>query len=269
MPMKKILFTTTTLILSSIAFASDEKPKVSFCNAEECELQGTVTESLQETRAKLSEWAHANQTVMGNYDTLAALLSQAYHKEKSMTAQEIQEVCMGVEFAAEKHQLQTRKNPEKTPYISHPIGVANYLIDTGEVRDPSIIIGALLHDTVEDTQTTWEEIEKRFGVRVANYVREMTDDKSLDKEARKRSQIVAASQKSKGAAQIKLADKLYNLNDLSHQPPKDWSQLRIDQYYEWAHSVIHRLPKVNDKLFQAVNDVINAHWENEQDSETD
>jgi guanosine-3',5'-bis(diphosphate) 3'-pyrophosphohydrolase len=267
--MKKIilpLLATATLAMTSVAFANDEKPRVSLCNTEECEVEDAVTESLQETRKKVSELAHANAAVMKNYDVFASLLNHAYHKEKSMTAQEIQDVCVGVEFAAEKHRLQTRKNPEKTPYISHPIGVANHLMDEGEVRDPAIIIGALLHDTMEDTQTTWEEIERTFGTTVVDYVREVTDDKSLAREVRKRFQVITASHKSKGAAQIKLADKLYNLNDLFNQPPKDWSQTRIDRYYEWAQSVVDRLPKVNDKLLQAVDDIINSYWEKEQDS---
>jgi len=92
----------------------------------------------------------------------------------------------------------------------------------------------------------------------------VTDDKSLEGEVRKRLQVINASHKSAGAAQIKLADKLYNLNDLMRAPPAGWSQARIDQYYEWAQSVVDRLPKANDKLFAAVDDVINTYWEKQQ-----
>jgi guanosine-3',5'-bis(diphosphate) 3'-pyrophosphohydrolase len=241
---------------------ADEKPKVSLCQETECAVtENPVQQTLQETRTKLSELVHNDSVVMKNFDNLGAILHVAFKKEKSMTVQEIQEICSGIRFAAEKHRFQTRKNIEKTPYISHPIGVAYNLMGTGEVRETSVIIGALLHDTVEDTQTTFEEIESKFGKQVANLVREVTDDKSLAKEARKRLQVINASHKSKGAAQIKLADKLFNLNDLYNNPPSDWTQARIDRYYEWAQSVIDRLPVANDKLYDAVEEIINQYWE--------
>jgi (p)ppGpp synthase/HD superfamily hydrolase len=251
-------------LIASAGFTSEEKPKVSICNAEEGETENSVKSSLQETRKKVAELAHDNKTVMKNFDAFAEILNSAYRKEKSMTVQEIQQICSALEFAADKHRLQTRKNPEKTPYISHPIGVAYNLMSVGEVRDSSIIMGALLHDTVEDTQTTFEEIEAKFGKQVTGYVRELTDDRSLAKEARKRLQVINASNRSKGAAQIKLADKLYNLNDLFINPPDDWTQARIDRYYEWAQSVVDRLPKSNDKLLSAVDDLINSYWEKQQ-----
>lgn len=251
--------------VATVGFTSDEKPKILMCNAEDCEVEDTVRSSLEETRKKVSSLARDNATVMEKYDAFADVINIAYRKERSITAQEVQEICAGVEFAAEKHRLQTRKNAEKTPYISHPIGVAHHLMDIGEVRDTPVIIGALLHDTLEDTQTTYAEIEAKFGKQVADYVSEMTDDKSLATEARKRLQVINAAHKSKGAAQIKLADKLYNLNDLLESPPKDWTQSRIDHYYEWAQSVINRLPKANDKLLGALDEVIDSYWEKQQE----
>ena len=253
-----IIAATTALT----GYAEEEKPKVSLSPSVENEnVENPIAQSLQESRKKLADLAHSDAVVMKNYDNLAEILLVAYQKEKSMTTQEIQEVCSGVDFAAEKHRFQTRKNKEKTPYISHPIGVAYYLMNTGKVRDAAVIIGALLHDTVEDTQTSFEEIEKKFGAQVAGFVREVTDDKSLSKEARKRFQVINASHKSKGAAQIKLADKLFNLNDLLNNPPPDWSQTRIDRYYEWAQSVVDRLPEANDQLLGAVEKMINEYWE--------
>jgi hypothetical protein len=254
-------------ITASGTYANEEKPKVSLCQGEECIVaENPVPQTLQETRKRVVELAHNDVIVMKNFDNLADILNVAYQKEKSMTAQEIQEICSGIEFAAEKHRLQTRKNKEKTPYISHPIGVAHNLMNVGEIRETSVIIGALLHDTVEDTQTTFEEIENKFGKQIAGLVREVTDDKSLAKEARKRFQVINASHKSKGAAQIKLADKLFNLNDLFNNPPQDWTQTRIDRYYEWAQSVIDRLPSANDKLYEAVEGIINKYWEQQDTS---
>lgn len=263
---KSLFFFLAAIITTGCAFATDDKPKVSLCHGDECSVTDQVKQSLQDTRARISELAHNDAVVMKHFDALANALNIAYHKEKSLTAQEVTEICSGIEFAAEKHRLQTRKNKEKTPYISHPLGVAYNLMWIGDVRDSFIIIGALLHDTVEDTQTTFEEIEKKFGKEVAQLVKEVTDDKSLATDARKRLQVISASHKSKGAAQIKLADKLYNLTDLYSNPPSDWSQKRIDQYYEWAKSVVDRLPKSNDKLQSAVDKMINDYWEKQATS---
>lgn len=267
--MKKIFLPIIAIAFASMGvFASEEKPKVSLCQGnEDCPVMGdAVKQNLQETRNRVAELAHHDSVVMKYFDSLAEILKLAFHKEKSMTAQEIAHICASIEFAAEKHRFQTRKNKEKTPYISHPIGVAYNLMKIGDVRESPVIIGALLHDTVEDTQTTFEEIEQKFGTDVANLVKEVTDDKSLSKEARKRLQVINAAYKSKSAAQIKLADKLFNLTDLLNNPPNEWSQSRIDHYYEWAQSVIDRLPKSNDKLYEAVEKVINDYWEKQTSS---
>lgn len=106
------------------------------------------------------------------------------------------------------------------------------MIQEGNVYDPSVIIAALLHDTVEDTDTTFEEIEKHFGEKVKKIVQEVTDDKSLPKQERKRLQVVNASQKSFEAKLVKLADKLYNLRDLEKETPVGWSADRVDEYFK-------------------------------------
>lgn len=269
--MKKFIAPLCAALLATTGgFANEEKPKVSICQGEECNKATAedVKNTLQETRGRIAELSHNDPVVMKNYDALADSLTAAFQKEKSMTAPEVAQVCTAIEFAADKHRLQTRKNKEKTPYISHPIGVANNLMEVGEVRETSVIIGALLHDTVEDTQTTFEEIEGKFGSYVASLIKEVTDDRSLASEARKRLQVINAAHKSKGAAQIKLADKLFNLNDLFNNPPSDWTQARIDRYYEWAQSVVDRLPKANDKLHDAIEDVINNYWEKQETSKT-
>lgn len=264
---KYILSMAAVALVTTSGFANEESPKASLCQDDECDVIGDeVKQSMQVTRGRIAELAHNDPVVMKNFDALADVVNNAYRKEKSITAQEVAQICSGIDFAAEKHRLQTRKNKEKTPYISHPLGVAYNLMEVGHVRDSSVIIGALLHDTVEDTQTTFEEIENNFGKQVASLVKEVTDDKSLATEARKRLQVINASHKSKGAAQIKLADKLYNLNDLFNNPPSDWTQTRIDRYYEWAQSVVDRLPKANDKLQEAVEDVINHYWEKQESS---
>ena len=138
--------------------------------------------------------------------------------------------CMN--FAAIKHRDQRRKNKEQAPYINHPIGVAFILTDTGNIDDLETIQAALLHDTVEDTDTTFEEIKNAFGLGVCSIVKEVTDDKSLPKMERKRLQIEHAKTASRKAKLVKLADKLYNLRDLMRLPPLGWDEARVQEYFE-------------------------------------
>ena len=83
-----------------------------------------------------------------------------------------------------------------------------------------MIVGAILHDTVEDTDTSLDEIEAVFGKPVRDIVAEVTDNKDLAKEERKRLQIVHSPHKSPRAKLVKLADKLYNLRDIVRLPPE-------------------------------------------------
>lgn len=129
-------------------------------------------------------------------------------------------VMKAADFAARKHRDQRRKDPQKTPYINHPIGVANILINEGDIDDPVVLQAALLHDTVEDTDTTLDEIEEHFGTKVRGIVDEVSDDKDLSKQERKRLQVVHAPHKSREAKLVKLADKLYNLRDLHRVVPE-------------------------------------------------
>src|ERR1051326_1688623 len=98
-------------------------------------------------------------------------------------------IIKAVRFAATKHRSQRRKNAEASPYVNHVIQVAELLWEVGEVRDPALIIAALLHDTIEDTETTPNEIESLFGKGVLSVVLEVTDDKSLKDAQRKQLQV--------------------------------------------------------------------------------
>jgi len=141
-------------------------------------------------------------------------------------------------FAADKHRGQRRKDEQGTPYINHPIHVANLLASVGGITDLSILQAGLLHDTVEDTNTSGEEIEQRFGSTVRKLVMEVTDDKTLEKHERKRKQIEKAPNLSAGAKVIKLADKIANLADIVASPPVGWSLERRRQYLAWSNDVI-------------------------------
>lgn len=157
-------------------------------------------------------------------------------------------LLQALKFAAEKHVQQRRKNAEATPYINHPIEVAEHLARVGGISDEDVLIAALLHDTIEDTKTTLAELESVFGSRVAGIVMECTDDKSLEKLERKRLQIVNAPKKSPDAKCVKIADKTCNLASILIDPPKDWSVCRQREYFEWAEQVIRGLVGVNEQL---------------------
>ncbi len=123
-----------------------------------------------------------------------------------MKLNETKSLLKALAFAAEKHRFQKRKDTAGTPYINHPIDVALTLAETGEETDEDLIVAAILHDTIEDTQTSPEEIVEQFGYAVLNLVLEVTDDKNLPKEERKKLQIMNASKKSESARKLKLAD---------------------------------------------------------------
>lgn len=161
-----------------------------------------------------------------------------------------------LKFAAEKHAGQRRKSKNAAPYINHPIEVAEHLATVGDISDEDILIAALLHDTVEDTDATYAEIQSQFGSHVADLVMECTDDKKLDKAERKRLQIVNAPHKTDGAKCIKIADKTSNLYAILQDPPKDWSLERQREYFQWAEAVVEGLLGVNKKLDEAVNAVL-------------
>ena len=156
-----------------------------------------------------------------------------------------------LEFAAAKHRTQRRKGRGASPYINHPIEVARALADVGGVTDPEILSAAILHDTVEDTQTTPAELEERFGTRVRSLVEEMTDDKKLTQPERKRLQIVHAPTLSPGARLIKLGDKLCNVRDVIHDPPDSWDPVRRKAYLAWAKEVVDQIRGANEALEQA------------------
>jgi len=151
-------------------------------------------------------------------------------------------------FAADKHRDQRRKGTEASPYINHPIAAANVLANEAGVLDPITLAASLLHDTIEDTGTTMEELVRAFGPEVAAVVAEVTDDKSLPKQERKRLQVVHAGELSARAKLVKLADKICNLRDLDRSPPQDWPVERRREYFDWTKQVIDRLRGANARL---------------------
>jgi GTP diphosphokinase / guanosine-3',5'-bis(diphosphate) 3'-diphosphatase len=166
----------------------------------------------------------------------------------TIPAQQIPFILKALEFAAIKHRDQRRKDVAASPYINHPIALASILATEGGVLDPTVIVAALLHDTIEDTETTSEELKAAFGAQVAGIVMEVTDDKSLPKADRKRLQVEHAPHISEAAKLVKLADKIANLRDMSASPPADWPLDRRREYFDWAKQVVDGMGAVSYQL---------------------
>jgi (p)ppGpp synthase/HD superfamily hydrolase len=141
-------------------------------------------------------------------------------------------------FAAAKHVNDRRKGEAAEPYVNHLAEVADLVARATGGGDVEAIIAAVLHDTVEDTDTTFAEIEARFGARVAALVAEVTDDKTLAKAERKRLQIEHARHASPAAKIIKLADKTSNLRAMAVSPPRGWPAERRAEYLAWSLAVV-------------------------------
>jgi guanosine-3',5'-bis(diphosphate) 3'-pyrophosphohydrolase len=174
-----------------------------------------------------------------------------------------------IKFSADKHRNQRRKGSDAAPYINHPIDVADILWRIGSVRDIETIVAAILHDTLEDTDTTPSEIEALFGREVLSLVQEVTDDKTLPKKERKRLQVVNAHHKSAAAKQIKLADKISNVNDIGNCPPEDWPLERRLNYLDWADDVVLGLRGVNRALEEHYDEAIRRTRKRLEDQYTD
>jgi (p)ppGpp synthase/HD superfamily hydrolase len=143
-----------------------------------------------------------------------------------------------VKFSAEKHRDQRRKGVDSSPYINHPIEVAEAIATIAGVSDLTTLVAAVLHDTIEDTHTTPDEIELAFGRDVRLLVQEVTDDKSLPKSERKRLQVEHAAHISRSAQLIKIADKMSNVRDVKNHPPADWSIQRRREYLDFSDRVV-------------------------------
>ncbi len=156
-------------------------------------------------------------------------------------AQAVSEVLRAAVYAAAQHGLQTRKDKSEAPYINHPIGVAELLCRVAGVADPAVLQAALLHDTVEDTITTPEQLETLFGSRVRVIVMEVTDDESLPKPQRKQLQVINAPRLSHEARLIRIADKIYNCSEMRPDSPVNWNRERKLDYLNWASTVVNRI----------------------------
>jgi guanosine-3',5'-bis(diphosphate) 3'-pyrophosphohydrolase len=147
-------------------------------------------------------------------------------------------VLRAADAAARWHVHHRRKGPAQEPYINHLLEVASLVAEATHGKDPDLVIAALLHDSIEDQEVPRELIAREFGKRVADLVKEVTDDKTLAKEIRKEEQVKTARRKSTGAKIIKLAAKTSNLRGIAFSPAPTWSVKRRLDYIDWAKKVV-------------------------------
>lgn len=164
-----------------------------------------------------------------------------------MPLNETARIMEAARYAAEKHANQKRKGEAGEPYVNHVIEVA-HLVSTVAGDDTNVVIAALLHDVIEDTDVTPEEMRRQFGQDVTDLVMEMTDDKTLPKKERKRLQVLHAPNMSARAQTIKLADKISNLQSILVSPPAKWDYERKRQYFDWGKQVVDALSSPNPIL---------------------
>ena len=160
----------------------------------------------------------------------------------------VADLLAAAQFAAHQHRKQKRKGADRVPYVNHVLQVADILARVGKVDDRDVLLAAILHDTIEDTGTKRAELARRFGRKVASLVEEVSDDKSLPKQERKRLQIEHAPHLSRGAKLVKLGDKISNVAEVGAAPARGWSRERRRRYVEWSRSVVAGCRGVNVAL---------------------
>jgi GTP diphosphokinase / guanosine-3',5'-bis(diphosphate) 3'-diphosphatase len=172
----------------------------------------------------------------------------ATDKTNPESSDSVRRIMAAARFAAEKHAQQKRKGENAEPYFNHLLEVAELIAASSPELDVELVMAAFLHDTVEDTGVTSQELEQRFGNDVADLVAEVTDDKSLPKETRKQLQVEHTPGKSPRAQTLKLADKISNLRAIISSPPMGWSRERKQEYFEWAKRVVSGIASPNEYL---------------------
>jgi GTP diphosphokinase / guanosine-3',5'-bis(diphosphate) 3'-diphosphatase len=172
-------------------------------------------------------------------------------------------LSQATDYAARQHSAQRRKGERAEPYVNHVIEVAAMLAEATGGGDAVLVMGGLLHDTIEDTGTDYAELVRRFGEEVAALVQQVTDDKALPKDVRKRLQVEETPSKSVRARLLKIADKTSNLRGLITSPPAGWTRERLRDYVVWAEQVVRSCRGLNATLeaqFDEAYDTARRHF---------
>ena len=177
--------------------------------------------------------------------------------------QDILLIARALDFAARKHVSQRRKGLAEEPYFNHLAEVARLLAEATDGEDANLVAAGLLHDTIEDQGVLHEDLVSAFNQDIADLVREVTDDKSLEKDERKRLQVERAPHKSDRAKMLKIADKTSNLRSILNSPPPDWDAARRRAYFDWAAEVVAGCRGVNARI-EAAFDAAFAQYPSEQ-----
>jgi (p)ppGpp synthase/HD superfamily hydrolase len=165
-------------------------------------------------------------------------------------------VLRAADLAAQWHVHQRRKGAAGEPYINHLLEVSHLVAQATNGSEPNVVIAALLHDAIEDQDVTAETIASEFGQHIVNIVLEVTDDKSLPKDERKRLQIETAPHNSREAKLIKLADKISNVRAIANSPAPDWTAQRKVEYVRWAKDVVAGLRGTSPWLEQQFDEAV-------------
>ena len=165
-------------------------------------------------------------------------------------------ISEAAELAARRHSGMARKGRGNEPYINHLAEVANLLATATDGADAELVAAGWLHDAIEDTGTTREELAQKFSERVASLVVECTDDMSLPKAERRRRQVVDAPKKSAGAKLIKIADKISNIGARIHSAPTIEERCDLADYTGWAEHVVAGCRGGNPGLDRAFDDMV-------------
>ena len=193
---------------------------------------------------------------MTNYNNLKEDCTANNGAHEMLETENLSLILRAMKFAATKHRVHRRKDKEKSAYINHPIAVAEMLHTVGGISHVPTLVAAILHDTVEDVGATFDEIKAEFGEEVLSIMREVTDDKNLSTAEIIRIGIETAPNKSLGARQIKIADKISNIYDMTHTPPHKWSLERKQEYLYWTEELISRLRGTNEELERLYDETV-------------
>ncbi len=167
----------------------------------------------------------------------------------------MQIILAALGFAERKHRNQRKTDAAPSTNIRQPIQLAHVLGVEGNIADEQVIAAAILHDTIEDTETTNEELRQQFGLTIAEVVEEVTDDMSIPPQMRKRHQLEQAPQYSRRAKLIKLAEKICDLRDMADNPPPDLTIQQIRDYFDWSREVVDCMRGISPSLEAAFDDV--------------
>jgi guanosine-3',5'-bis(diphosphate) 3'-pyrophosphohydrolase len=161
-------------------------------------------------------------------------------------------------LAAQRHSGVARKGRGNEPYVNHLAEVANLLSEASGGADAELVAAGWLHDILEDTDTTREELADRFSVRVAALVAEVSDDMGLPKDERRRLQVVAAPHKSPDAKLIKIADKISNIRARIAPEPNAGERADLVDYVGWAEQVVSGCRGGNAWLDRTFDETVRA-----------